>query len=195
MESILKLQSARPSVVDTLRSRDASIGLQVAGIVAFAALTALGSQVRLYVWEVPFTLQTLAVYGSGLWLGARNGLYSQLLYLAIGLFIPVYAGPEYGVNALVYGATTGYLIGFPAAAFVSGLVSNRWRGPVGSVLSLAAGSIVLFTLGVVWLHFALGHATWFESIDRGWIRFMGVDAAKILLVSMIYTGSRSLRRK
>ena len=195
MESILKLHASRPSIVDALRSKDASIGLQVAGVVGFALLTALGSQVRLYLWEIPFTLQTLAVYGSGLYLGARNGLFAQLLYLCLGLFLPVYAGPEYGFSFLLTGVTAGYLIGFPVAAFLAGLVSNRWNGPVGSVLSLAVGSIALFTLGVTWLHYAMGHATWFESIDKGWIRFVGVDVAKILLVSMIYSGSRSLSRK
>ncbi len=195
MESILKLQIRRPSAVDILRSADASLGLQIAGIVGFALLTALGSQVRLYVWEIPFTLQTLAVYGSGLYLGARNGLLAQLLYLSVGLFLPVYAGTEYGLAFLLSGATAGYLLGFPVAAFLSGLVSNRWNGPIGSVLSLAVGSVALFGLGVTWLHYAMDHATWFESIDPGWIRFVGVDMAKILLVSMIYSGSRSVSRK
>jgi biotin transport system substrate-specific component len=162
----------------------------VTGIVGFALLTALGSQIRLYVWEVPFTLQTLAVYGSGLYLGARNGLLSQLLYLTLGFFLPVYAGAEYGPAALVSGITAGYLLGFPVAAFVSGLASDRWRGPAGSFVSLALGSIALFAIGVTWFHVAAGHATWFESIDRGWLRFVGVDIAKILLVSLIYSGSR-----
>ena len=81
MESTLKLQTGRQATVDALRNADASLGLQIAGIVGFALLTALGSQVRLYIWEVPFTLQTLAVYGSGLYLGARNGLLAELMYL------------------------------------------------------------------------------------------------------------------
>ncbi len=195
MESILKLQTRRRAAVDALRSADASLGLQIAGIVGFALLTALGSQVRLYVWEVPFTLQTIAVYGSGLYLGARNGLLAQLLYLSIGLFLPVYAGPEYGMAFLLSGVTAGYLLGFPVAALLSGLVSHRWNGPVGSVFSLAVASVALFGLGVTWLHYAMDHATWFESIDKGWIRFAGVDVAKILLVSMIYSGSRSVSRK
>lgn len=195
MESTLKLQTRRQPAVDALRNADASLGLQIAGIVGFALLTALGSQVRLYIWEVPFTLQTLAVYGSGLYLGARNGLLAQLLYLSVGLFLPVYAGPEYGMSFLLTGATAGYLFGFPIAALLSGLVSSRWNGPIGSVFSLAVGSVALFGLGITWLHYAMGHATWFESIDKGWLRFVGVDVAKILLVSMIYTGSRSVSRK
>ena len=59
---------------------------------------------------------------------------------------------------------------------------------------MLAGSLVLFTLGVSWLHFAAGHTTWLESIDKGWLRFVPVDLAKILLIGMIYTGSRAFRR-
>ena len=61
-----------------LRSADARATTQILGIVGFAFLTALGAQVQIYVWEVPFTLQTLAVYGSGLFLGWRNGLLLSL---------------------------------------------------------------------------------------------------------------------
>lgn len=195
MDSILNLHSKPASAVDVLRSPDATLTLQVLGIVGFALLTAAGSQVRLYVWEVPFTLQTLAVYGSGLFLGWRSGLLAQLLYLSIGLFLPVFAGPEFGITFLLTGVTVGYLIGFPLAAMVAGFVSKTWNGSIGSFLSLLSGSVVLFTMGVTWLHYAAGHTSWFHSIDVGWLRFVGVDLAKILLVSMIYTGTRRFTRK
>ncbi|TDI70545.1 MAG: biotin transporter BioY [Bacteroidetes bacterium] len=195
MDSILNLHSKPASAVDVLRSPDATLTLQVLGIVGFALLTAAGSQVRLYVWEVPFTLQTLAVYGSGLFLGWRSGLLAQLLYLSIGLFLPVFAGPEFGITFLLTGVTVGYLIGFPLAAMVAGFVSKTWNGSIGSFLSLLSGSVVLFTVGVTWLHYAAGHSSWFHSIDIGWLRFVGVDLAKILLVSMIYTGTRRFTRK
>lgn len=195
MDSILNLHSKRSCAVDVLRSRDATVTLQVIGIVGFALLTAAGSQIRLYVWEIPFTLQTLAVYGSGLFLGWRNGFLAQILYLSIGLFLPVYAGPEFGITFLLTGVTVGYLIGFPLAALVSGYVSKTWNGPIGSFLSVLSGSVVLFTLGVTWLHYVAGHTSWFHSIDIGWLRFVGVDMAKILLVSMIYTGTRRLTMK
>lgn len=195
MDSILNLHSKPASAVDVLRSPDATLTLQVLGIVGFALLTAAGSQVRLYVWEIPFTLQTLAVYGSGLFLGWRSGLLAQLLYLSIGLFLPVFAGPEFGITFLLTGVTVGYLIGFPLAAMVAGFVSKTWNGSIGSFLSLLSGSVVLFTMGVTWLHYAAGHTSWFHSIDVGWLRFVGVDLAKILLVSMIYTGTRRFTRK
>ena len=122
-------------------------------------------------------------------------MLAQVLYLTIGLFLPVYAGGEFGLAFLMTGITAGYLFGFPLAAFVSGLVSTKWNGPIGSFLSLMAGSVVLFSIGVTWFHYIADHSSWFESIDKGWLRFVGVDLAKILLVSMIYTGSRRLTTK
>ena len=90
--SALALHSPRSASVDLLRSDRASVLTQAAGIVGFALLAVLGAQVRIYLWEVPITLQTLAVYGSGLFLGWRNGTLSMLLYLTLGLFFPVFAG-------------------------------------------------------------------------------------------------------
>ena len=195
MESTAILASPHPSVVDGLRSAEARATTQVLGIVGFAFLTALGAQFQVYVWEVPFTLQTLAVYGSGLFLGWRNGLLAQALYLLVGLFLPVYAGGESGPAILFYGMTAGYLFGFPLSAAVAGLVSKKWNGLLGSVLSLMAASVTLFACGVTWLHFAADHVTWFESIDKGWLRFIPVDFAKVLLVGLLYSGTRHFSRK
>ena len=195
MESQGSLVSPLPSTIDVLRSADARATTQALGIVGFAFLTALGAQMQIYVWEVPFTLQTLAVYGSGLFLGWRNGLLAMLLYLIAGLFLPVYAGGESGPAILFFGVTAGYLFGFPVAAAVSGVVSNRLNGLFGSVLSLLAGSVSLFACGVIWLHFFADHTTWFESIDKGWLRFIPMDLAKILLVGLIYSGTRRFFRK
>ena len=192
MNSLLGLRTTRVSTIDDLRSGSASIGMQIAGIVGFAALTALGAQFRLYLWEVPFTLQTLAVYGSGLYLGWRNGLLAQGLYLLVGLFLPVFAGEGFGPAYLFGAISAGYLLAYPLSAALVGFVSKRWNGLTGTVISMICGSLVLFTLGVTWLHYVADHATWFESIDKGWLRFAPVDLAKILLVALVYQGTRSL---
>lgn len=188
----LALHSPRTASVDLLRSDRASLGVQAAGIVGFALLAVLGAQVHIYLWEVPITLQTLAVYGSGLFLGWRNGLLSMALYLALGLLFPVYAGDGYGPAYLFGAVSAGYLLAWPLVAAVVGAASQRWNAFAGSVLSLVLGSAVLFTCGVVWLHYAADHATWIESIDKGWLRFVLWDVAKILLIAGIYTGTRRL---
>ena len=194
MSLSLSLRSSQVSAVDALRTDSASLTTQLVGIIGFAALTALGAQFKIYIWEVPFTLQTLAVYGSGLYLGWKNGLLAQALYLLIGLFFPVYAGEGFGPAYLFGAVSAGYLLAYPLSAATIGFVSKRFNGLSGSVLSMMAGSLVLFTLGVTWLHFTADHTTWFESIDKGWIRFLPVDLAKILLVALVYQGTRSLTK-
>jgi biotin transport system substrate-specific component len=52
----------------------------------------------------------------------------------------------------------------------------------------------VFTSGVVWLHYAAGHATWLESIDKGLLRFVAIDILKVVGVGLLYTGTRALDR-
>ena len=189
---LLRLHAPAPSLIDVLREERASTLVQALGIVGFALLTALGAQLRVYLWEVPFTLQTLFVFGSGLFLGARNGMLAQLLYLALGLFAPVFAGDGYGLSYLVGAVSAGYLLGYPLAALVVGRLSRRWNTLPGSGLAMLIGSLVFFATGVAWLHYAADHATWIESIDKGFVRFIPADLAKVALVAMLYSGTRRL---
>ncbi|MEM1271599.1 MAG: biotin transporter BioY [Bacteroidota bacterium] len=181
-----------PSFLHRLRSAEAAPAVQAAAIVFFTLLTVAGAQVKLYLWEVPFTLQTAAVYGSGLFLGWRNGMLAQVLYLTLGLFLPVFAGDGFGPAYLFAAASAGYLIAFPFVAALVGWASQQWTGFVGSILALLCGSAVLFTFGVTWLHEVAGHATWFESIDKGWLRFIPMDLAKLGSVALIYAGLRRI---
>ncbi len=189
---LLRLHAPAPSLIDALREERASTLVQALGIVGFALLTALGAQLRVYLWEVPFTLQTLFVFGSGLFLGARNGMLAQLLYLALGLFAPVFAGDGYGLSYLVGAVSAGYLLGYPLAALAVGRLSRKWNTLPGSGLAMLIGSLVFFATGVVWLHYAADHATWIESIDKGFVRFIPADLAKVALVAMLYSGTRRL---
>ena len=193
MISTAILTSERTTTLDSIRDGSAPLAVQIGLVVGFAMLAALGAQVRLYLWEVPFTLQTLAVYGSGLFLGWKKGVLSMVLYLAIGMFFPVFAGEGYGIAYVMAAVSSGYLFGFVAASFIIGVLSKRWNSLAGSTLSTIAGSIILFTFGVTWLHFAAGHATWSESITKGWLGFIPVDLLKIMAVSLIYTGARRLK--
>jgi biotin transport system substrate-specific component len=194
MTNLRSLRSSRPALVDRLREEEASALLQVAGVVGFALLTALAAQVnvRLYLWEVPITLQTMAVYASGLYLGWRNGLLAQVLYLLMGMVAPVYAGSGYGPDYLLGAVSAGYLLSYPVAAAAIGALSKRWKSLSGATVSMLVGYAIVFTIGVTWLHFAAGHATWMESIDKGMLRFLVIDLAKIAGLGLLYAGTRTL---
>ena len=190
---LLRSRAVAPSLIDALREERASVLVQVLGIAGFALLTAAGAQVRIYLWEVPFTLQTPFVFASGLFLGGRNGMLAQIAYLLMGLFAPVFAGDGYGLGYLLGAASAGYLLGYPFAAWLIGRLSRTWNTYVGSALAMAAGSLVFFTSGVIWLHAAAGHETWLESIDKGFLRFVPIDLLKIILVATVHSSMRRLR--
>src|SRR6201988_4398795 len=104
--------------------------LKVAAVLFVTALTALAAQVSvpLPFTPVPFTLQPMVVLLGGAALGARLGLASQVLYLALGIAgFPVFAVsavlPQ-GVFRLL-GPTGGYLMSYPFAAFVAGALAQR----------------------------------------------------------------------
>lgn len=183
---------AAPSAasVDRLRADDAPLALQAALVVGTALLTGLLAQfeLRVYLWEVPLTLQSVAVYGAGLFLGWRTGALAMLLYLALGLVLPMYAGGGTGLDHLL-GASVGYLVGFPLVALAAGLVTERRRGVGRTVLGLLAGSVVLFTCGVVGLHIVADYS-WAEAAVNGWLKFVPWDLTKIALVTSLYAAAR-----
>ncbi len=191
--SALALSAPRPSILDALRGPRATVAAQVAGVVGFAALAALGAQARIYIWEVPVTFQTLAVYGAGLFLGSRNGALSMGLYLLAGLAFPVFASGAFGAEYL-FGTTGGYLLSYPIVALLVGMLTRRWTSFWGAAAAMTIGSVLLFTAGVTWLHFAAGHATWMESIVKGALLFIAFDLAKVWLAAGAFAGLRKVSR-
>ena len=89
----------------------------------FAALIAVGAFIKIPVPVVPFTLQFLFTTLAGMFLGARNGAASVILYLILGLAgLPIFAqggGPGY-----VLVPSFGYLIGFAAGTWITGKMTE-----------------------------------------------------------------------
>jgi biotin transport system substrate-specific component len=150
------------------RVRDA---LLVAG---GAALTILGAQISIHVpgSPVPVTGQTLGVVIAGAALGARRGASSQLLYLLLGLFLPVYSDGESGFD-VIWGATGGYIIGFVIAAGAIGWAAEhgRDRKVLTAFITFCAGQLIIFGIGVPWLKVAVD-MTWADAIHYGFTVFI-----------------------
>jgi len=174
------------SKVDSPDSPRFSFLQQLALILLFTFLTIVGAKLKVAVYEIPFTLQTLAVYSSGLFLGWRGGILSQLLYLALGIFLPVFAGDGAGWEYISGRASSGYLLAFPLVAGVVGCLSQRWPTFLGKLLAVECGSLLLFACGVSWLHVAVGHESWGESRQKGWLNLLPVDLLKVFFSAAIY---------
>ncbi len=129
----------------------------LAFIALFAALIAALGLIPKFTlgFGVPITAQTLGVMLCGTVLGAKRGTLAVLLFLllvAIGL--PLLAGGRGGLGVFA-SPSVGFLIGWPFAAIVTGVIVERWRGaPLGvvaGVASIIGGIIVLYIFGIAGL--------------------------------------------
>lgn len=131
-------------------------------IALFAALiAALGLIPKLTLgFGVPITAQSLGVMLCGTILGSKRGAMSVLLLLllvAVGL--PLLSGGRGGLGLFV-SPSAGFLIGWPVAAFVTGMIVEKWRGHslavVAGVASVIGGILVMYVFGIAGLSIALG---------------------------------------
>lgn len=98
---------------------------QMVLVALFAALIAIGAFIQI---PIPFmdyfTLQFLFVVLAGMILGAKLGMISVALYVAIGLIgIPIFAAG--GGIQYIFRPSFGYLLGFIVSAFVVGALTER----------------------------------------------------------------------
>jgi biotin transport system substrate-specific component len=167
--------------------------VDVVGILAFTAITAISAQLRIPMDPVPFTLQPLAVLLAGLVLGARGGFLSQLLYVGlIALGAPIDANMR-GAAALA-GPTAGYLIGFVAAAFVAGFIYERGKTALWALVAGLAGVVTIYVFGVPVLKFVT-NMEWGAAIQAGVGFFIVWDIVKVGIAAAFVTGGRKLLGK
>jgi biotin transport system substrate-specific component len=167
--------------------------IRVASVLLLAAMTAAAAQVSvpLPFTPVPFTLQPMVVLLGGAVLGARLGMAAQVLYLIAGIAgLPVFAAsavlPQ-GVWRLL-GPTGGYLMSYPFAAFLTGLLAESGfdRRYITSVMAMGAGLLVVFGGGVVWLAFFAHPAAGLDAALRtGLYPFIPADIFKVLIAATI----------
>lgn len=180
------LLSARPTIVDRIFSK--SLTTDILLVTGGTALTAAAAQVTIPMFPVPMTGQTFAVLLVAATLGLSRAAVSMVLYVLVGsLGAPIFAGAASGF----FGATTGYLIGFVAAAVVVGYLAEKgWdRTPLKVAASFALGSLVIYAFGVSWLSIYLGSVgvpnDFVTSLTLGMIPFLIGDALKAALAAAL----------
>ena len=115
-------------------------------------LTALAAQVVIPIGPVPITAQTFAVLLTGALLGSRLGAMAMIVYLIEGASgLPFFYGGHGGIAHLL-GPTGGYLVAFPAGAFITGaFAENGWdKRFLSAVVAMAIGSLVILLAGWAW---------------------------------------------
>ena len=149
------MPAARPLTLADVAAPRSSALTNVLLVVAASLVTAGAAQleIRLPWTPVPVTGQTFAVLLLGAVLGARRAFLAMCLYLAEGAAgLPFFAGGAGGFAKLL-GPTGGYLIAFPFAASLTGLLAERgWdRRPLSMFAAMLLGSSIIFMLGLAQL--------------------------------------------
>lgn len=136
----------------------------------FIVLITIGAKVVIPIPVCPFTLQLLFTTLAGLVLGPVYGGISVLCYIVLGLIgVPVFAtGGGFGY---VLQPTFGYLVGFAAGAFLTGIIAGKNREACSFLRLLAAnlaGLLVVYLMGIVyfWLikTFYIGNPIGFKAL-------------------------------
>src|ERR1700737_758673 len=125
---------------------------QVGLVIGFSLLTALAAQISIPIGPVPITGQTFAVLLTGALLGSRLGAAAMIAYLVEGASgLPFFAGGTGGIAHLL-GPTGGYLVAFPAAAFITGAFAEHgWdKRFLTAVAAMTIGSVVIILSGWAW---------------------------------------------
>jgi len=74
---------------------------EITQIGMFSALTAIGAFISVPIGPVPITLQSFFVILSGILLGSKNAMLSQVVYLILGLIgLPIFAGFTGGLQTI-----------------------------------------------------------------------------------------------
>ncbi|WP_156288622.1 biotin transporter BioY [Oceanobacillus salinisoli] len=151
----------------------------------FAAVTAILAQIEIPLPLIPISGQTLAVGIAATILGSRQGTLSMVCYAAIGAVgLPVFAGFSGGPQVLV-GPSGGYIFGFIAAAYVTGLIleKTKFTIPMALVANIV-GMVVTLIFGTIQLKFVLDLG-WNAAIAAGVYPFIVVGLIKAFLASWI----------
>lgn len=137
---------------------------------------------------VPITGQPFGVLLVAAALGSRRGALTMIAYLLEGAAgLPVFAGGGATI-AWLLGPTAGYLWSYPAAAWVTGRLTERGWGhrPPGAALAFLAGTAVIYAVGVPWLAMFVGAE---NVLMAGLWPFLPGDLVKIALAAVLLPGA------
>jgi biotin transport system substrate-specific component len=166
-------------------------------VIVFSLFIAASAQFAIHIGPVPITGQTFAVLLTGALLGSRLGAAAVIVYLiegAIGL--PFFAEGGGGLLRF-FGPTGGYLVSFPAAAFITGAFAEHgWdKRYETAVAAMAIGSLIILLAGWAW-YSVLTNTPPVAAFKLAVLPFLAGDAIKIALgAAVLPTGWALLKRK
>jgi len=174
------------SPLRTPLGRSLSSRFTLVGIIGFAAAVGAASQIAIPLpWTpVPITLQPMLVILAGMWLGPVAGAASMLLYLVAGAAgLPVFTPIGAPGLARFLGPTGGYLIAYPAAAFVAGSLAARATNLATRWLAAVVGIAVIYFGGIAQLSVLNGSVA--RAVEVGVVPVALLDVVKAFVAAAI----------
>ena len=165
-------------------------------VIVFSLFIAACAQFSIQIGPVPITGQSFAVLLTGALLGSRLGAAAVIAYLIEGaLGLPFFAGGGAGIVRF-FGPTGGYLVAFPAAAFITGAFAEHgWdKRYMTAVAAMAIGSTVILLGGLAWFTI-LTNTPPVAAFKIAVLPFLAGDVVKIALAAAVLpTGWALLKR-
>lgn len=140
---------------------------------------------------IPITAQSMGIMLCGTVLGARRGALAVVLFLVlVAAGLPLLAGGRGGLGVFTT-PWAGFLFGFPVAAFVGGLVMEKWKSGnttiVAGVAAIVGGIGALYLVAVPY-YMVMKPAGLSEALITAMAPFMPGDLIKAVITGAITGG-------
>lgn len=160
----------------------------------FAALLVVLSFFAIPVGPVPIVLENLVVLLVGALLGPLYGFFSMfLIAVLVAVGVPLLGG--HGGLGLILGPSGGYVVAWPFAALLVGLLVPRIKGngPLayikGFIWIELFGVLFVDAVGAPWLMHVL-HLSVAKTLAQGFYIFLPGDTVKALIATAIWMAVR-----
>lgn len=170
-------------IIPKIESKTLSLAKDIVLVLGFAILTGISAKLKIEIWPVPITMQTLVVLLAGALLGSKRGSLSQIVYLSMGLAgLPWFA--RGGGMQYVFSPTFGYIVGFIFAAYLVGFLCEKGldRNLRTAILAMLIGNIILYIPGLFWLTKFIGFG---KVLAVGFYPFILGDLLKFILAGAL----------
>lgn len=152
----------------------------------FTAILVVLSQIIIPIQPIPFTLSLFAIFLTGALLPPRFAFLAVLAYDLLGAFgLPVFAGMKGGFQVIA-GATGGFIMAYPAMAFLTALFykyARRYKMPV-LLLGMLVSLILCYLMGSLWFAFTTGSG-FHKALTLCVLPFILFDLIKIAMAASL----------
>lgn len=170
---------------------------EITQIGMFSALTAIGAFISVPIGPVPITLQSFFVILSGILLGSKNAMLSQVIYLILGLIgLPIFAGFTGGLQT-IFKPSFGFIIGYIVAAYFTGKIVENYKNIKSLPFAVLIGTIIIYAIGLPYMYYILNimlakNFTIMQILQMGMLAFIPGDTLKAMVA--VFVGNRLYNR-